>query len=248
MFLDPETIFKEAEQARRLPSAESAFRNLRCNQRIQTAADMLCTPSVWNQGDEAIDEDIFRDGRPVYGGLDLSARLDLTAIVLAAEDNAKRIHLKPLAWTPEKTLMTRTQRDGAPYDAWHRQGVLKATPGLTIDYDHVLADLVEVTGGMNLASIAFDNWNINALRQAMGTARHRSAAGAVHPGLQKLFAGDPRIRGGGDRGPADPWRPSGAALVRFQHGADAPARHAAAATASRKSAAPTAASIWRWPP
>ena len=167
VFLDPETIFKEAEQAKRMPSAESAFRNLRCNQRIQAAADMLCTPSVWNQGNEAIDEDIFRDGRPVYGGLDLSARLDLTALVLAAEDDAQRIHLKPLAWTPEKTLMTRTQRDGAPYDAWHRQGMLKATPGLTIDYDHVLADIVEATGGMNLASVAFDNWNINALRQAM---------------------------------------------------------------------------------
>ena len=48
----------------------------------------------------------------MYGGLDLSARLDLTALVLAAEDDERRIHLKPLAWTPEKTLMTRTQRDG----------------------------------------------------------------------------------------------------------------------------------------
>src|SRR5580765_5997752 len=59
VFLDPETIFKEAEQAKRMPSAESAFRNLRCNQRIAAAADMLCTPAVWNQGDEAINEDIF---------------------------------------------------------------------------------------------------------------------------------------------------------------------------------------------
>ena len=51
IFLDPETIFKEAEQAKRLPSAESSFRNLRCNQRIAASADMLCTPTVWNQGD-----------------------------------------------------------------------------------------------------------------------------------------------------------------------------------------------------
>ncbi len=64
VFLDAETIFKEAEQAERLPSAESAFRNLRCNQRIAAAADMLCTPAVWNQGDQAIDDSIFRDGRP----------------------------------------------------------------------------------------------------------------------------------------------------------------------------------------
>jgi phage terminase large subunit-like protein len=163
IFLDAETIFKEAEQARRMPSAESSFRNLRCNQRIATAADLLCTPSVWALGDAAIDADLFRDGRPVYGGLDLSARLDLTALVLAIEDDHGRIQLKPLAWTPEKTLMTRTQRDGAPYDAWHRHGFLNATPGLTIDYDHVLADIVRETSGMNLARIAFDKWNINRL-------------------------------------------------------------------------------------
>ena len=168
VFLDGETIFKEAEQARRLPSAESSFRNLRCNQRIATAADLLCTPSVWKLGDAPIDEAIFRDGRPVFGGLDLSGRLDLTAIVLVAEDDAGRIHLKPMAWTPEKTLLTRTQRDGAPYDAWHRVGALNATPGLTIDYDYVLTDLARETEGMNLVRIGFDKWNINALRQAMG--------------------------------------------------------------------------------
>lgn len=166
-FLDAETLFKEAEQARRLPSAESAFRNLRCNQRIATAADLLCTPSVWAQGNGAIDPEIFRDGRPVYGGLDLSARLDLTALVLATEDDAGRTHLLPMAWTPEKTVLTRTARDGAQYDTWVRSGALRTTPGLAIDYDHVLADIAEATEGMNLARVAYDAWNINTLRQSL---------------------------------------------------------------------------------
>jgi phage terminase large subunit-like protein len=167
IFLDTETLFKEAEQAKRLPSAESSFRNLRCNQRIAAASDLLCTPSVWNQGDEPIDEDIFRDGRHVFGGLDLSGRLDLTALVLAAEDDQGRIHLKPMAWTPENTLLTRTQRDGAPYDAWHRNGYLNATPGLTIDYEYVVADIARETEGMNLARIGYDKWNINRLMADM---------------------------------------------------------------------------------
>jgi phage terminase large subunit-like protein len=167
LFLDAATVFKEAEQARRMPSAESAFRNLRCNQRIGTAADMLCTPSVWNLGDQLVEAELFFDGRPVYAGLDLSARLDLTAMVLAVEDDQARIHLKALAWTPEKTLMTRTTRDGAPYDAWHRGGYLNATPGLTIDYDYVLADIARATEGMNLVRVAYDSWNITTLRQAL---------------------------------------------------------------------------------
>ena len=160
VFLDAETLFKEAEQARRMPSAESAFRNLRCNQRIAASADMLCTPAVWALGNGPVSDEIFTDGRPVFGGLDLSARLDLTALVLCAEDDHHRIHLKPFAWTPEKTLLTRTQRDGAPYDAWHRDGQLNATPGLTIDYDYVLADIVAASSGMNLVRIAYDKWNI----------------------------------------------------------------------------------------
>lgn len=168
IFLDAKTLFTEAEQAQRMPSAETAFRNLRCNQRIGSAPDMLCTPAVWDLGKAPIDLSIFTDGRPVFAGLDLSARLDLTAMVLAAEDDQARIHLLPMAWTPEKTLMTRTQRDGAPYDAWHRQGFLNATPGLAIDYDYVLAQIAETIEGMNLVRVAYDSWNITTLRQALG--------------------------------------------------------------------------------
>ena len=165
IFLDEKTIFKEAEQARRLPSSESSYRNLRCNQRIAATPDLLVTPTVWALGDDAISPEIFRDGRPVFAGLDLSARLDLTALVLAAEDDSGNIHLLPVAWTPESTLAARTQRDNAPYDAWHRAGALRSTPGLAIDYEYVLADIALVTEGMNLVQVSYDRWNINALRQ-----------------------------------------------------------------------------------
>jgi phage terminase large subunit-like protein len=166
IFLDAGTLLKEARQARRLPSSESAFRNLRCNQRISAAPDLLVTPSVWALGNDPIDEKIFRDGRPVYAGLDLSARLDLTAMVLAAEDNAGIVHLKPLAWTPGRTVATREMRDAAPYAAWINGGALRSTPGLAIDYDYVVGDIAAAIEGMNLVAVAFDTWNSNALRQA----------------------------------------------------------------------------------
>lgn len=167
IFLDEKTILKEAEQARRLPSAESAFRNLRCNQRIASTPDMLCTPGIWAQGNAAVDEAIFRDGRPVHGGLDLSARLDLTAFCLAAEDDKGRIHIKAYGWTPEKTLPLREQRDGAPYGAWHRAGALNVTPGIAVDYDYVLEDILRITDGMYLQAVAYDSWGINQIRQAL---------------------------------------------------------------------------------
>ena len=90
-FLDEADVMNEAERARRMPSFESAFRNLRLNQRIAPhARDQLLTPEVWATGNEPIDEAMFCDGRPVFGGLDLSSTVDLTALVLAAEDDARQ--------------------------------------------------------------------------------------------------------------------------------------------------------------
>jgi phage terminase large subunit-like protein len=166
-FLDESDVLKEAERARRMPSFESAFRNLRLNQRIAADARALfMTPEVWARSSGAIDEDLFFSGRPVYGGLDLSARTDLTALVLACADDEGWVHLKPIAWTPGETVHERTLRDRAPYDAWVRQGFIHITPGPAIDLDFVAARIAELTQGMNLATIHFDDWAMDYLKQA----------------------------------------------------------------------------------
>src|SRR3954470_2357221 len=167
-FLDAADVFSEAERARRMPSFEPAFRNLRLNQRIQAFDRVgLCRPDVWAKGDRAIDERLFTDGRPVYGGLDLSSRVDLTALVLAVEDDDERLHLKPFVFTPRDTLRDREERDRVPYDAWARQGFLIAVPGTAIDYDWIAQTLAEVTGTMNVVKIHFDRWRIEILNQAL---------------------------------------------------------------------------------
>ena len=51
IFLDEGDVFAEAERARRMPSSESAFRNLRLNQRIALhGRDQLLRPDVWKLG------------------------------------------------------------------------------------------------------------------------------------------------------------------------------------------------------
>lgn len=168
-FLDEADILNEAERARRMPSFKSAFRNLRLNQRVALhSRDQLLSPEVWAKGDPPINEALFFDGRPVYGGIDLSTRGDLTALVWAAEDDAGLIHLMAKAWTPADTLAERTIKDRAPYDAWARQGELLAVPGATIDYDYVAQQLGEDAARMNIARLNYDRWRIELLRQALG--------------------------------------------------------------------------------
>lgn len=153
-------------RAAKVPSLESSARVYYLNQRVRAEQPFLST-GVWEANGGMVDEAIFLDGRPVYGGLDLSARTDLTALVLAAEDDEHRVHLKAYAWTPEETIEARTHRDRAPYDGWARQGLLFTPPGPAIDFDFVAADVVRLCRGMNLVTLAYDRWRIDILTQAL---------------------------------------------------------------------------------
>jgi phage terminase large subunit-like protein len=187
-FLDSRVIFEEAERARRMPSFESAFRNTRLNQRIAAdARDWFMAPDVWKLGNAPIDESLFTSGRPVWGGLDLSARVDLTALMLACADDDGNVHLKSYAWTPAATVEERTRRDRVPYDAWVRQGFLSTTPGPAIDYDFVAADIARIVAPLNLQTIAFDDWHMADLRAACNRIGHVPPMSVFRQGF-KTFA------------------------------------------------------------
>jgi len=156
------TTMKRAEK---VPSLEASVRNLYLNQRVQAKAPFL-TPSVWKLGEKPTDERLLYDGRPVYGGLDLSARTDLSALVFAVEDDQHNIHLFPRIWTPDDTLDDRGLRDRAPYRAWARDELIIPVPGSALDYDWLATDIGDAVGIMNIQKIAYDRWRIDVLKQA----------------------------------------------------------------------------------
>lgn len=154
------------ERAEKVPSLEASLRNLYLNQRVASEAPFL-SPNVWKRNAGRVDLDLFTDGRPVFGGLDLSGRVDLTGFVLAAADDAMNVHLLPFGWTPGETLIERAARDRAPYDVWVRDGHLLAPRGSALEYDFIAADLGRICKGMNVQKIAYDRWRIDVLRQAV---------------------------------------------------------------------------------
>ncbi len=163
-FLNIEEIRGLAGRAARMPSFETAFRNLHLNQRC-AANNQLFPLSVWEACGGHVDMSAFDDG-PVYAGLDLSGRQDLTALVLVAQKD-RLWHVWPHFWSPESTLRDRASRDRAPYDVWAKQGLIEAVPGVTIDYGFVANKLAEIRSKCDLRVVRYDRWRIEDLKAAL---------------------------------------------------------------------------------
>ena len=161
LFRSLDDLREQLLQAGRMPSMENSARNLLLNQRVSTDSPFI-SPDVWKSC--AAPVLAFDSDTPVYCGLDLSARCDLTALVCIGQvDDVWQVQAH--FWTPETGLVDRAKRDRAPYDVWHRQGHLNTTPGATVDYAHVAHDIAEILDGLNVQAVAFDRWRIAELKR-----------------------------------------------------------------------------------
>lgn len=153
-------LAEQAKQAARMPSAENSFRNLCLNQRVSTVSPFVSV-GVWKSCAGAV---LDFGSAPVWCGLDLSARTDLTALVMIGKI-AGVWHIRPNFWTPEQGLIERSKRDRAPYDVWVRQGYLHTTPGATVDYEYVAQDIAAILGELDVRAIAYDRWRISLMQK-----------------------------------------------------------------------------------
>jgi len=164
-FRSREDMEKQAKKAERMPTFENTFRNLNLNQRVTTHSPFV-SKSVW--------EGCGKEPKPLseavrlWGGLDLSGRLDLTSLVILAEFKTGPLGVFPYFWAPAIGLKDRAKQDRQPYDIWAKQGWLMTTPGKSVNYEHVLEYIDEVilpSTDAPLASIAFDRWRIDILEK-----------------------------------------------------------------------------------
>lgn len=217
IFRSLDDLREQMQQAQRMPSMENSARNLLLNQRVSTESPFV-SPDVW----KACAGGVSNFGQsPVFAGLDLSARTDLTALVLIGQDDDGVWQVQSHFWTPEQGLQDRARRDRAPYDVWVKQGYLRTTPGATVDYAHVAADMLEILDGLDVQAIAFDRWRINELRRELDRlgvelplVEHGQGFASMAPALDALEAEllNQRIAHGGH--PVLTWCAANATTVR----------------------------------
>ncbi|QBH97166.1 terminase large subunit [Limnobaculum zhutongyuii] len=164
-FRSEKDMSRQAEKAGRMPSFENTFRNLNLNQRVSVVSPFV-SRSVW----ELCGEAPLAITGTCFAGLDLSEKKDLTAFVIVGQSADGFWNVYPYFWTPEKTLLERAKTDRVSYDVWVKQGFLRTTPGVTVDYDFVVNDIGNILLEFEIDAIAFDRWRIEILRKSAESA------------------------------------------------------------------------------
>lgn len=160
-FLNPDEVRAMAEDARRMPSRESQYRNLVLNQRVEMNSPFI-SRSVW----QACGGEVSDDWGDVeeFAGLDLSSAHDLTAFVPIAWVN-DAWDVKPVFWLPAEGLREKSRSDRVPYDMWAEDGQLQTTPGKAVEYEFVAQWLYDHCAERRFRiKVAFDRWGMKHLK------------------------------------------------------------------------------------
>lgn len=156
---------EQVQQARGMPSKQNIVLRLNfC--RWTDAKDAWIGKEQWDACEAEIDV-CDLEGRPCYGGLDLSGTRDLTAaaFIFPAEDGTFDAFVE--FWKPADTLTEAENKDRVPYRAWREKGHLRTTPGSTVDYDYVAKRLGEISSEFHVQRIAYDRWGIKHLQKSL---------------------------------------------------------------------------------
>jgi phage terminase large subunit-like protein len=159
----PADLAALATKAANMPSAAAAFKQKRLNLWVNDAALWLSVDG-WRRGRTTWTAESMR-GEACYLGIDLSSKIDLTAVSVLFPPTAERPTWRLLSYvlTPAETLEDRARRDRAPYAQWVERGYLQTNPGNRIDQERVRAIVAAVAGMFHVQQIGIDPWNAGNL-------------------------------------------------------------------------------------
>lgn len=173
--VSPDWFRREATKAKADPVYAVEFKRYHLNIRTNQAQHVIDLPA-WDACASEIDWPTFA-GRLAYGALDIGSWRDFCAFVLvfpAADGERIEIPKDPNETDGEKIVVTRSsltarcwfwlpekprEREGHMQkliDAWGRQGFITRTQGDEVDYDQVVADIVQICSAHSVPLVAID--------------------------------------------------------------------------------------------
>ena len=162
-FLSREALRRASVDAKNKPAEENGFRQFRLNQRQQQRTRWLSLHH-WDQQPNmqmVVESDLA--GRRCFGGLDLSSKIDITALCWDFTDDAGRHEAIWRFWLPEERLEDLDRHTAGKGSVWVRNGWLELTPGNVIDYERVRAQINADASRFEVVELAFDPWGSTQL-------------------------------------------------------------------------------------
>lgn len=157
--IDPETFSHEAKEAAQTPSGENDFRRYRLSQWVQQATRAIPL-DLWDQnaGHAAPMSVEHGRGRACDAALDLSSVSDMSAFaaLFECEEDPEALDVFARFWVPEFQLTNRKNPNAALYRQWSEEGWLIPTPGNSIDYDAIIAQVLEDATTFGLRDLNID--------------------------------------------------------------------------------------------
>jgi phage terminase large subunit-like protein len=153
-FLSIEGVREEYDRARRRPEEQNSFRRLRLNQWVQQTTRWI----DMHQWDVCARTFNFHDLKHLnwYAGVDLSTRLDVTALSLCAFDGNGVLYWLPYFWIPRDNILDRPNIEVEKYRVWERKGHLTTTPGNKVDFGAVRLKLNELKRDLKIRQVIID--------------------------------------------------------------------------------------------
>lgn len=189
--ISPEEFKLSHARARLNPIEWNDFKRYRLNIWISSVSKYLDVKK-WNQGKVDFDADKLV-GLPCKIGMDLSAEIDLTAVViLLGPDSDGNIYSLEHYFMPEDTIIARRTQDNVPYDVWVSSGWITATPGAMIDREHICNHVVEASSKYRPSEIGYDKFN--ALEVAQILEKHGETMVSIPQVASHLSAPTKRLQ------------------------------------------------------
>lgn len=174
--VNPDFLRKELRKARANPSEWAKFRRLYLGQKV-TSADSYFGVEDWDACDQPMLPDDVLRRFPCWVGVDLSSRIDTTAVIAVWLLEGADVGLPPgewvvlrgRIWLPGEHAEDRRRRDRVPYPTWIESGYLETTEGNVIDQRQMREYLVtqQQSAWPLLREVAYDPWNAGELAQRL---------------------------------------------------------------------------------
>jgi phage terminase large subunit-like protein len=182
------------------------FRRFHLNMWTEGAQTWIAS-EVWNRGDADKRfevEALF--GREAWVGLDLSNKVDTTAIVVAVPVEGL-IYLVCYTFLPagQDGFIARAQKEKREYVGWRDQGWLEVHHGGTIDEELIEARLDWIKAKFDVQEVAYDPWGMKYLadrldKKGFPLVEHRQGFASMSNPMKRVeeLVAQNRLRHGGN--------------------------------------------------